>query len=373
MLSPQDDFPIHQTAKPIAHPATSDLNFYDRYWFSGLSRDGEFMFEIAQGMYPNRLVADVGLGISRSDGWQHSLIASRRMHPNRRETVVAPVSIEVLEPMRIVRVVVEPNDTGIEVDLVFRARNAALEEPPMLMYRDERLIMETSRFTQFGMWEGFVVAGDQRTEVSAQTCYGIRDRSWGVRPIGEFQPGVPPSPPGVFWMWAPSHFDDFCTHFGIFEDPKGRRFYTNAAIVPAWKPETKFDVYSEDGVERVSRIEREIEWRKGTRRASRVVVTMYPDLGDPLTIEYLPELVFQMQGIGYGHPEYGHGFWQGEHALHGLSVHVAEADPLVPAGIHVHQLCLTRSGDREGIGLCEQLVYGPHEPSGFKELLDGAE
>jgi hypothetical protein len=29
-------------------------------------------------------------------------------------------------------------------------------------------------------------------------------------------------------------------------------------------------------------------------------------------------------------------------------------------------------GDREGVGLCEQVVIGPHAPSGFKELLDGA-
>ena len=202
MLSPQDDFPLHQTAKPIAHPATSDLNFYDRYWFAGLSRDGEFMFEIAQGMYPNRLVADAGFGISRSDGWQHSLIASRRMHPNRRETVVAPLSIEGLEPMRVVRVVVEPNDTGIEADLVFRARNAALEEPPMLMYRDERLIMETSRFTQFGMWEGFVVAGDRRTTHDGLSRGAVRRDVRPGRGVGRHgrrgrreRPRRPPLPP----------------------------------------------------------------------------------------------------------------------------------------------------------------------------------
>jgi len=33
-LSPLDDYPVHQAALPIRHPATSDRNFYDRYYFN---------------------------------------------------------------------------------------------------------------------------------------------------------------------------------------------------------------------------------------------------------------------------------------------------------------------------------------------------
>ena len=32
MLSKFDDYPIHQSAEPVAHPTTSDRNVYDRYW-----------------------------------------------------------------------------------------------------------------------------------------------------------------------------------------------------------------------------------------------------------------------------------------------------------------------------------------------------
>src|SRR5690606_19375018 len=35
MLNKFDDYPIHQTAEPLAHPATSHTNFYDRTWFNG--------------------------------------------------------------------------------------------------------------------------------------------------------------------------------------------------------------------------------------------------------------------------------------------------------------------------------------------------
>lgn len=34
MLSKGDDFPLHQTAEPVAYAGT-DRNFYDRYFFNG--------------------------------------------------------------------------------------------------------------------------------------------------------------------------------------------------------------------------------------------------------------------------------------------------------------------------------------------------
>ena len=38
MLSKADDYPIHQTPDPIAFSGT-DRNFYDRYFFNGISND----------------------------------------------------------------------------------------------------------------------------------------------------------------------------------------------------------------------------------------------------------------------------------------------------------------------------------------------
>ena len=41
MLSKFDDYPIHQTPDPVAHPASSDKDVYERYWFNGYSRSGD--------------------------------------------------------------------------------------------------------------------------------------------------------------------------------------------------------------------------------------------------------------------------------------------------------------------------------------------
>ncbi len=81
MLSRFDDYPVHQTAAPIAHPATGDRNAYDRYWFNGFrgpdDGSGAFYFGIGAALYPNLGILDCGLSIVR-DGEQHAFHASRR-------------------------------------------------------------------------------------------------------------------------------------------------------------------------------------------------------------------------------------------------------------------------------------------------------
>ena len=82
MLSKFDDYPIHQTAQPIAIPASSDRNVYDRYWFNGYQDDGEFYFGIGSAIYPNLGIQDCGFSIVR-DGEQHSFTL-RAAHPRSR-------------------------------------------------------------------------------------------------------------------------------------------------------------------------------------------------------------------------------------------------------------------------------------------------
>ena len=79
-----------------------------------------------------------------------------------------------------------------------------------------------------------------------------------------------------------------------------------------------------------------------------------------------------MRGLGYLNPEWGHGVWKGELAVGAESWAFADVDPLDPRNIHVQQVCAARMGDRRGVGVLEQLVLGPHVPSGFQSILDGA-
>jgi hypothetical protein len=40
--------------------------------------------------------------------------------------------------------------------------------------------------------------------------------------------------------------------------------------------------------------------------------------------------------------------------------------------IHVQAPSVARCGDRTGIGVVEQLAFGPHAPSGLTGIVDGA-
>ena len=42
-LSSWDDYPVHQSPDWIAHVATSDRNFYDRYYFNAFDKGGEWI------------------------------------------------------------------------------------------------------------------------------------------------------------------------------------------------------------------------------------------------------------------------------------------------------------------------------------------
>jgi hypothetical protein len=374
MISDFDDFMVHQTWDPINQPGPSDRNYYDRYWFNGFDRDGEFVFEIGFGIYPNRHVMDGHFGFTR-DGVQHCFHSSRRAPKERTETQIGPLRIEVTTPMRVVRVYLGRNETGIECDLTFRARTVPTQEPRNVMYEDGRLIMNTTRFTQLGTWEGYLAADGARTEVSASRTLGTRDRSWGVRPVGEPEAGAPGllnTEPGVYWVWAPVFFDGFCTQFGTFEDRDGNPTQVGGAIVPIYSSLDEIPRGEDPGHREVTSARHRIQWVTGTRLAKSAEIELDTREGETHRMALEPMIRFHMLAIGYQHPEWGHAFWKGEEAIGSESWKLEDLDLLDYKHVHAQQICRARMGDQRGVGTLETVVFGRHDPSGFKSILDGA-
>ena len=79
-----------------------------------------------------------------------------------------------------------------------------------------------------------------------------------------------------------------------------------------------------------------------------------------------------MKGIGYIHPVWGHGFWKGELAIGGESWKCADLDEMAVDNQHVQQVVRARMGDEVGVGVLEQIAFGPYARYGFKEFLDPA-
>lgn len=372
MLNRLDDYPIHQTPEPLASPQSGDRNFYDRYFANGYTREGDVYFAAAMGLYPNRRVQDAAFSIVH-EGRQYVVRASRLAPLERTETTAGPISFQVLEPMRTMRLHVAPNDFGVEADLLFRLRTVAVEEPRYTHRVAGRISMDSTRFTQFGTWEGWISIHGTRLPVEPSRVPGLRDRSWGIRPVGEREQGAPsPAEPQFFWLWCPVQFDDLCTHFMVNETGDGRPWQASGCRVRVPRSSDEIDPTSEADVERMLSVAHRVQWRPGTRRAERAELTLSPLGEDPFSIQLEPILTFQMLGLGYLHPEWGHGMWKGELAVDGETYDLPKLEPLDPRHLHVQQLCTARMGDRTGIAVFEQLVIGRHTPSGFRSLLDGA-
>src|SRR5262245_39245977 len=231
MITRADDYPIHQTADPVAVAGAGARNFYDRYFFNGYARDGSVFFAVAMGQYPNRAVADAAFNVVHR-GRQHIVRASRISGGERMDSQVGPIAVEVLEPLRTLRVTVQPNPWDISADLVFTARAGVIEEPRFHREFDGHVFMDSTRLTQHVEVRGRICVGGETIEVTPERYWGSRDRSWGIRPVGERDADTPAPPPQFFWLWSPVHFDDLCTHFDVNEGADGSRWHQAGMIVP---------------------------------------------------------------------------------------------------------------------------------------------
>lgn len=373
MLSRFDDYPVHQTPEPIAQVATSDRNAYDRYWFNGYANDGEFYFGIGMAIYPNLRIMDCGFSIVR-DGEQHAFHASRRAPLEPTETQVGPFRIEIVEPMKRLRVVIADNDTGISADLEFTARTACIEEGRQTLRRNGKIMMDATRFTQMGRWQGSVAYAGKTVPIDPARVHGTKDRSWGIRPVGVGDPGGAPATDGsgIFFLWAPLQFADVCTHALVFENAQGHAWHQEAMILPQYASPEAVPGIEDPRTEHFPRMEHQIVYVPGTRRAKSAQIALIGWEGERREITLEPLLCFRMKGIGYTHPTWGHGVWHGELVVAGESWKTAELDEMAIENQHIQQVMRATMDGKQGVGVLEQLAFGPYPRYGLNEFLDPA-
>ncbi len=365
-LTKGDDFPIHQTSEPIAYAGT-DRNFYDRYFFNGYGPEGEDFFALAFGVYPHLNIADASFCVVRA-GVQTSLHASRWLEMERMDLAVGPIAIEIVEPLRRLKLTVDAPDQGLRAEIVFQGRAFPVEEPRFIRRNGPRAFMDYTRLSQNGRYRGWIELDGKRAAIDG--FMGTRDRSWGVRPVGAREPQeiVPPQPPQFYWIWAPANF-------------AAGSFFLHSNEDGAGKPWNRRAVWARDGAGAAELDDNpgsaiEIDWKAGTRHARRAVVSV-KDANGERQITYEPVFEFFMVGLGYGHPTWGHGLAHGPIEVAREDLELAKVDVRLFQHLHVQALCKVTYRDDAGRdevsrGVLEQLVIGPHTPSGFTETLDFA-
>lgn len=313
-LSSWDDFCVHQTAETVRHVATSDRNFYDRYYFNCHANDGRAFLIFGLGQYPNLEVQDAFACVVVGD--QHEVVRSSRRLGDRMDTSVGPLRVEVIAPLERLRIVCEPTaDSPISFDLEWTGSMPAFEEPRQYLRRHGRVLFDTMRLAQTGRWSGVLRTADGEFDVVPDSWWGTRDRSWGVRPVGEEEPAGVRTEGQMTGMWnyAPMQFDDHSLLYILNEhDAAG----SDPASVPERPLEEAVRIWHDPSraPEWLGRPEHECVIRSGTRYVERSTLHFPEAPGGAFSVSIEPLLdCWLMHGTGYGiDPDWRHGMWQGE-------------------------------------------------------------
>ncbi len=365
MLTKADEYPIHQTAEPIAFSGT-DRNFYDRYFFGALTPDASTYVAVAFGVYPHLDLADAHVAIVRN-GVEHCIHASRFLGMERMDLHVGPISIEIEEPLQRLRVRLTETD-GLAAELLFDGRAFPICEPRFTHRIGPKVFMDLTRMSQNARVTGWTAVDGRREDLPLGTV-GTRDRSWGVRPIGAPDPQPPTvvHPPQFFWMWAPLNLSDRSLYFHVNNDARGRPWNTRAVLCP--------DGAAPQDMNEVASPRMDVALRPGTRRVESAALSIEPIGAPGVRASYTPLGAFQMRGIGYAHPSWSHGSHHGELAVEREDIDLATIDPTAPHDLHIQALCEVEV-EEEGratervVGILEQFFVGPYEPLGLTGILD---
>ena len=357
MPIPLDEYPIHQAPVSLAHVASSDRNFYDRCYFNAHARSDELFLVTGLGVYPNLGVIDAYATVRAGDR-QWAVRFSDALGDDRLEQRVGPYRIEVLEPLHRLRLVCDGDEYGIGFDLTWTGSFDAVQEAQHQMRMGARAIIDTTRFAQVGSWSGELRVDGVSRQVD--DWVGTRDRSWGIRPVGEPDAGGRPpadANPGFWWLYVPLRFDEFAIVLIAQERVDGFRTLNDAVRV-----------WADGRVEQLGWPRVSIEYRSGTRYPVGATLQCTAQDGSPVVIEVetLTSVALNV-GAGYnGDPDWGHGQWRGEKfaegAVYDLTVPAVAGRMAFSAVDHVARAICDGA---VGWGLFEHASFGRHDPSGF--------
>jgi hypothetical protein len=363
-----DEFFNHQIVETHASVLQSDPSWTEKVCGAVFARDGSLAVGFGFGKYVNRNVVD-GYGGLSLGVQQWTVRASRALAANPNGVDVGPLRYEVLEPLKSVRVVLEPNDTQpIAYDLTLHGDLpcAVEEREDRRMGSGYRRSADQIRYHQIGSASGWIMVQGRRIEVTPDTWCMTRDHSWGLRPgVGlpatDLQPdAMDTAQARVLAVWNPVYFQraeggcfgfmQYLLHYagegwkhqkvqGHFEFADGRREGV-ADIVPAlrFNPtnqrllEGQFHLVMADGRKRV------------------------------LTARALGDTGFHLgAGLYHGFDGKHHGQWRGSLVVEGE--HFSDcSSPQSVARLNQFRDCIVEMHDSEtgatGWGNCQTWVQG---------------
>ena len=372
MPVPLDEYPIHQVPLSLEQMASSDRNAYDRCYFNAGNRAGDIFLVTGLGYYPNLGVMDAYATVRIGDQ-QFSVRMSDAISQDRLNQQVGPYRIEVVEPLQTIRLVLDAPDQPISFDITWTGSFPAVEEPRHIMRQGDKTILDACRFAQLGTWSGTMTVDGQEITLTDDEWFGSRDRSWGIRPVGESEPpgrsaaeGDPDF--GFWWLYVPLRFDDCAIVLILQEEGDGHRILNEAVRV--------YPAGSGKGNEQLGWPRSDIRYTPGTRIPTGATIHLTEPDGTPFDVEVETKTFVGLNtGAGYGgDPDWGHGRWMGRDWIQ--SGVVDHNDPEIQGRMvfaPIDHIAEARIGDAVGYGLFEHGTFGRHLPSGFADWSSVAE
>jgi hypothetical protein len=363
----------HQIVDTFATLSQTDLAWTEKIWVSIARTDGSLQADFGLGKYQNRGIIDGFGGVSRGKE-QWTVRGSRELASAPEHTGVGPVRMEIVEPLKKMRFVLEPNDVQpISFDIVVEAVTPPFFEERNLVRnrRTGRIDVDVIRYHQGGWATGTLTVDGETHEVSPDEWFGFRDHSWGVRQaIGEPLTDLIPSqalPAGIRggMKWSPS----------FFRRPDGTYYETAIFVVEgAWEYSSAYINEADGSQSPVRRVQPRITYDTRTRfvKGGELVLTMESGEERVIEVEALGDSGFFLKTGGYGAWQgHKHGSWKG--ALHVDGEYIADCtsnESLSKLGQFRDTPIRVREGDAAGYGIMESLIGGVWPELGLTEESD---
>ena len=366
-LLPADENFTHQVMDTFACVGTSDPSWTEKVCAMAMARDGSLQIGFGLGKYTNRNVMDAYAACSMGPA-QHTVRASRRLAPSPDQTIVGPIHYEVLEPLRKVRFLLEPNECQpIAFDWTFEAAVPPFLEERTHLRNEYRVMSELVRYHQTGVASGWIEREGKRTEMTPGDWVSTRDHSWGVRyDVGvppadvEPRPGIPPGF-GFQMIWCPSLLtredgSQYALHLHYtwirgmgFE----QKMVTSRVEHPDGREETIADITPALAFDPVNR----------RLLGGKLAARMADGTERPITIEVLGDTGVQLgAGLYFGLDGHHHGEWRGENHFDGEFIPDCRTPEMAR---RLHQIrdttvrVIDPLGGGVGVGNCQPIASGP--------------
>jgi hypothetical protein len=365
-ITPFDEYPFHQHPTPFGTVATSDSHFNDGYFLAFYAADHYFFAAVR--LHPNVNVIDGGASVAHA-GRQRAVRASRALRPRYEDIAVGPIRLDIVEPMRCIRLHLDHDHFGFDVELETIGRPIVEDRYQHLKYG--AVVNDTIRYTTVCRATG--IAHLDGRSIDVERWHAMRDHSWGIRS----SMGVPTRISGIdrtdaeadrraFRLWVPFEADDHSGFFNTHEDADGTPLDFEGRIdFPAGGSldlaAVEHDLTYVPGTTRVTGGDLVLVGADGSRRQYRLEAS-----GTPADVH----------ALGYyrgWHDGLGPGIYRGAEVTERDDYEVPPGpDPTGPPHVPVHHRfgatehpMFLRSDAGEGMAHLEHTIFGPYHRYGF--------